>query len=183
MQSSLSPKVKKILLVSILILVAAWSRLIPHAPNFSAVGAMALFSGCIFGLTPLGLLLPLAAMFSTDLLLGFHDTIGFVYAGFLMQAICGAWVLRTHQGAPGISRMFAGTFLGACAFFLITNLGVFAVSGMYPHTLMGMSECFILALPFFKNEWVADFLFVNVLFFTYAGAQSWIQAPSKSAQD
>ena len=140
---------------------------------------MALFSGFLFGLTPLGLLLPLAAMLTTDLVLGLHDTIGFVYAGFLLQAACGALVLRHGKAQPGMGRLLSGTFLGASAFFLVSNLGVFFMSGMYPHTWAGLSECFILALPFFKNEWVADFLFVNVLFFAYFRSLDWIGA-SKS---
>src|SRR6478735_10223565 len=54
------------------ILVAAVLRLVPHPPNFSPIGAMALFSGAYLGRRPLAFVAPLGAMLLSDLVLGFY---------------------------------------------------------------------------------------------------------------
>ena len=48
---------------------AAMSRLLPHPPNATAVGAMALFGGAYFMQRWQALLLPLVAMWLSDLVL------------------------------------------------------------------------------------------------------------------
>ncbi len=53
-----------------LIFAAAMSRLVPHAPNFTAVGAIALFGGATFEKRWCAVTVPLVAMVISDLLLG-----------------------------------------------------------------------------------------------------------------
>ena len=53
-----------------MILAVALSRLIPHPPNFSPVEAMALFGGAYFSRKSLAILVPLIALFVSDLALG-----------------------------------------------------------------------------------------------------------------
>ncbi|MDP3057317.1 MAG: hypothetical protein Q8N37_02235 [bacterium] len=45
-------------------------------------------------------------------------------------------------------------------FFLYTNFGWWLVSGMYPHTLDGLIQCYIMGLPFFKNNLIGNLIFV-----------------------
>ena len=49
------------------VLIAAFSRLIPHPPNFTPIGGMALFGAAYFSKRYLGFLVPLAAMWLSDL--------------------------------------------------------------------------------------------------------------------
>ena len=58
---------------SILILIAilAFSRLIPHPPNFTPLLGMAVFSGAMLDKKLLAFMVPLGAMFLSDLFLGF----------------------------------------------------------------------------------------------------------------
>ena len=65
-----------------LILVAAATRIIPHPFNFTALGAMSLFSGSRLQDSRKAYLLPFAALFMTDLILGFHASILPFYLGF-----------------------------------------------------------------------------------------------------
>ena len=55
-----------------LILAAAASRLLPHPPNFTPIGAVALFGGACLADKRLAFLVPLAAMFLSDLVIGLH---------------------------------------------------------------------------------------------------------------
>ena len=54
-------------------------------------------------------------------------------------------------------------------FFLITNFGVFLLG--YPHTIEGLISCYVLALPFFVNTIIGDFLFTYSLKYGFEGAK------------
>ena len=69
------------LVLAVMILLAALSRLLPHPPNFSPVEAIALFGGAYFASRAWALLVPLAAMLVSDLVLA--AVLGSSYAGYL----------------------------------------------------------------------------------------------------
>ena len=55
------------------IVAAAALRLVPHPPNFTPIGAMALFSGAYLGRRWLAFAAPLGALLLSDLVLGFYS--------------------------------------------------------------------------------------------------------------
>src|SRR5438128_1218499 len=112
-----------------LIVVAAASRLLPHPPNVTPVAAMALLGGAYLE-GGAAFLFPLGALLLSDLFLGLHATLPFVYAGFLLTAFLGTR-LRRDRG-PG--RVAAFALAGSLSFFFITNFGVWLAAGLYPHT-------------------------------------------------
>ena len=67
-----------------IILVAAVLRLIPHPPNFAPLTAMALFGGACFTDKRAAFLLPLAALFLSDLFIGFYAGMPVVYGAFAL---------------------------------------------------------------------------------------------------
>lgn len=69
--------------------VAALSRIIPHAPNFTPIGALALFAGASFQGRFLAFAVPIAAMLLSDAVLGFHGEMPAVYASFLLTVLMG----------------------------------------------------------------------------------------------
>ena len=79
---------KRIYLLSGFILIAAISRLFPHPTNFTPIGAMAIFGAAYFSDKKLAFLLPLLAMFVTDLLVNnliygaFYDSFMLFTPGF-----------------------------------------------------------------------------------------------------
>lgn len=147
-----------------LILVAAFSRLIPHPWNFTAIGAIALFGGSFVPSKKLSLVLPLAALILSDLVLGFHSTMVFVYAAFLLNVLLG-WGLRDNQTPVKVTSY---ALLSSSLFFLITNFGVWAMGGMYPMTASGLVNSYVAAIPFFDNQIYGDLFFSGVLFGGYA---------------
>jgi hypothetical protein len=76
-------KPRSLFLAGMIILSAA-SRLIPHPPNFSPIAALALFGGAQFEDKGLAFLVPLAAMFLSDLVLGLHSLIPVIYGSFAL---------------------------------------------------------------------------------------------------
>jgi hypothetical protein len=147
-----------------LILVAAFSRLIPHPWNFTAIGAIALFGGSFVPSKKLSLVLPWAALILSDLVLGFHSTMVFVYAAFTLNVLIG-WGLRDNQTPVKVTSY---ALLSSSLFFLITNFGVWAMGGMYPMTTSGLVSSYVAAIPFFDNQIYGDLFFSGVLFGGYA---------------
>ncbi len=146
----------------LIIAIAVVLRLIPHPANFAPIGAMALFGGAYLN-KKYALAVPLLAMFVSDLFLGFHNTMGFVYGSFLFIGILGLW-LRRHKN---VRNVIGAAFVSSILFFLITNLGVWLVSNIYPKTVAGLIECYIAAIPFFRNTLVGDLFYTAMFFFGY----------------
>src|SRR5689334_25076993 len=77
------------------ILAAATLRLVPHPPNFTPIGAMALFSGAYLGRRgAVALAAPLGALFLSDLVIGFYRGMPTVYFSVALIVLIGWLVLK-----------------------------------------------------------------------------------------
>lgn len=144
-----------------IITLAALSRLFPHIPNVTPITAMALAGG-VYLEKKYAFIFSIAALFVSDLFLGFHATIPFVYGCFLVTTLIGIW-LRSHKKPLLIA---GGALASSTLFFIVTNFGVWITGGgwNYPLTLAGLLECYTLALPFFRNSLLGDLLSTGILF-------------------
>ncbi|MBI3193477.1 MAG: hypothetical protein HYZ34_03295 [Ignavibacteriae bacterium] len=159
-----------------LILLAALSRLLPHLPNFTPIAALALFGGVYLDKKHT-FIVPLAALFISDYFLGFYNDMIWVYASFAAIGLIGLW-LRNHHG---VATTIGATLFGSILFFIVTNFGVWISShGMYPQTFSGLIECYIAAIPFFRNSLLGDFAYVTAMFGLYELAKKFV--PSLSIQ-
>jgi hypothetical protein len=155
-----------------LVFLAAASRLWPHPPNFTAVPAMALFGGSLFGRRWLAFAIPLLAMASSDLVLGVFVYGTRVLPGIVPVYACIATAVLIGQRLP---RSGMGVVLGAAAatavFFTVTNFVVWAGQELYPHTLGGLGLCYLAALPFAANMLASSLLYGAGLFGLWALAE------------
>lgn len=147
------------------ILIGAVARILPHAPNFAPIGAMALFGGAYMSKKQ-ALILPVAAMILSDFIIGFD---GFpmrltVYGSFLVMVLIGFW-LKKHSKFRNI---VIATLTGSLLFFLTTNFAVWAFGSLYPKTVGGLTECYLLAIPFFQNTILGDFFYSGAFFGGYS---------------
>ena len=148
----------------VLIAVASFTRLIPHPFNFTAIGAMAIFSGANFKDKRFAFLLPLIAMFITDLIIGFHFSILPVYGCFAFAV----WMGLKIKQKQNILSITSASLISSTVFFLITNLPLWYVDiSLYPMTLNGTLESYSMAIPFFKNQILGDLLYSGLLFGVY----------------
>jgi len=154
----------RILALLAAILTAAALRLIPHPPNFTPIGAMALFSGAYLGRKGLAFVAPLAAMLLSDAILGFHSGMPFVYASVALIVLIGSLVASRITAMTVVGAALASSVL----FFIVTNFGTWLVSGMYPLTGAGLAACYVAAIPFFQNTAVGDLFYCAVLFGGFA---------------
>lgn len=151
---------KKYLPIYLLLILAVATRFLPHAANFTAIGAIAMFSG-LYLPRRWAIVGPLLAMFTSDIFLGFYHPITMlsVYISFILMTGIGIAVRKNKN----IATVLGGTLLGSLIFYLITNLSVWVFSGMYTHTLSGLLQSYYLALPFFKNTIAGDLTYVTLL--------------------
>lgn len=154
---------RNVLLPAGLILATAATRFLPHPANFSPVMSVALFGSAVFVKPFAGVILAIAAMAVSDYFLGVHSTLPFVYAAMALSGMLG-FMLRTNRSPL---RVLGAAFTGSVLFFLITNLGVFLVQDLYPRSVAGLAQCYIMALPFFQNSLAGDLLFTAALFSVY----------------
>ena len=157
------------LLGAVVISIAA--RLLPHAPNFTPIAALALFCGVYASkFSKWYLITPLAAMLASDLFVGFYEpkTMAVVYASFFAIGLFGLLVQRyKNAGTIGLA-----TLMGSLLFFLTTNFAVWAFSGMYTANLQGLMLSYSMALPFLKFSLLGDLFYVSVFFGIYEFATS-----------
>jgi len=143
-----------------MVLAAAASRLLPHPPNLTPIAAMALFGGAYFADRRAALLVPLAAMFLSDLVIGLHRGMPEVYGCFALTVCIGFWLRTRRTLLPVAGAALASSLL----FFIVTNFGVWALGSLYPKTVEGLIACYLAAVPFFKNTLIGDAFYTAVLF-------------------
>lgn len=146
---------------------AAALRLAPHPPNFSPIGAMALFSGAYLGRRGLAFVAPIAALLLSDAILGFYPELLFVYASVTLVVLIGWTLLRRRDPL----RIAAAAVASAVLFFVVTNFGVWFLMDYYPKTAGGLVACYVAAIPFFQNSLAGDVFYTALLFGGFALAQ------------
>jgi hypothetical protein len=153
----------RFLILAGMIFIAALSRLIPHPPNFTAVAAIALFGGAYFSSRYIAFLLPLVALFITDLIIGFHNTMWAVYLGFILVVLIG----MSLKNKKKIGSIFLASVSASVLFFIVSNFAVWFAGGLYPKTAKGLILCYTAAIPFFHYNLLGDLFFVGILFGTF----------------
>ncbi|MCZ2102165.1 MAG: hypothetical protein LC107_11570 [Chitinophagales bacterium] len=163
-----------------LIVLAAFSRVIPHMANFSPLGAIGLFGAAHFTKRWQAFLVPIAATWLSDLFINnviyaqYYPSFTWFYQGFYWQY--GSYLLITLAGIfifkkVNTKSVFTGALASSTIFFLVSNFGVWASGTMYPMNLGGLTTCFAAGIPFLKGTMLGDLFYSCVLFGTFALAQ------------
>lgn len=143
-----------------IILGAALMRLLPHWPNFTPIAAMALFAGTYYERKRFAFAIPIAALFLSDLVLGFHALMPAVYLSFVLTVLIGS----TLKNKVSVKNVALAGVSSTVIFFLITNFAAWlAFPQFYPQTMLGLAECYIAALAFFNDGAMGISFFVNDL--------------------
>lgn len=156
MKSSLST-VEYVVLVLGLFVLGVGSRLLPHPPDATAVTAV-LFASAIYLNPHTSLVLFLSLLLVSDLIIGSYElpVMLSVYGSFLLIGIIGILFARFESIRGRILVLASASVL----FFLVTNAAVWFFTPWYPKDFAGLVTAYTLALPFFRNMLVGDFLYV-----------------------
>jgi hypothetical protein len=167
----------RLITLSLIILAIAMFRLLPHPPNVSPVAAMALFGGAYFSDKRMAFLVPFLALLLSDFLIGLHDTMIYVYAGFALTVVIGFWIRQKLN----VSRIAFAVIVSSLLFFVISNFGAWLSSGLYPMTTDGLMQAYIAAIPFFQNSLLGNMAFATLLFGGFALLQRNIPGMAENA--
>ncbi len=160
-------------LITLIVLSGALSRLLPHPPNFTPIGAIALFGAAYFANRYVALLIPLVSLWVSDLVINnvvyaqyfegfvfFHTGFYWTYLSFILIGLLGFFLLKKIK----VQNLLAASVLSSLLFFLLSNFGVWAGGGMYPATFNGLLLCYSAALPFFVSTLLGNLFYTGVFF-------------------
>lgn len=147
-----------------LIALGVLARFLPHPANFSPIGALALFAGFYLP-RKWALIIPVLAMLVSDFFLGFYEPVVMVsvYFSFILTTFLAGY-LQKKQSWGKIAGL---SVVSAVLFFVLTNLAVWAFTPWYAKNLIGFNQCFLLALPFFKNTLLGNLFYTAGFFGLY----------------
>ncbi len=152
-----------ILVFITLFLLAFFSRLISHAWNFTLIGAVALFAGAYFANKSVSIGLIILSLFVSDAVIGFHNQMPAVYGSYLLIVALG-FILDRNDSKNSRFKILGLSILGSSLFFLITNFSVWYQGTFYAANFQGLVECYLMGVPFFKNQFASDVIGSLVLF-------------------
>lgn len=137
-------------------------RVIPHIPNFTPVGGLSLFLGSRVGFFQGSIVLSLVMIIS-DFFIGFHSKMMWVYGSFIISVFLGSFLRKKTSPIA----LFFMSFFSSFIFYLITNFGVWFEGILYPKTLSGLLNSYIMGIPFYKNAIIGDILFSFFYFYFF----------------
>lgn len=154
--------IKSNLLVTIFVTVGVVTRLIPHPPNLTAIGAVALFGGALYLNKKISLIIPIIILAVSDFILGFQMNIS-VYFSFILIVLLG-FNLRQKLTFKNI---ISYSIFSGLIFYFVTNLFVFLGSTYYSQDIYGLITCYTLALPFLTNTILGNLLYSLAMFYSF----------------
>jgi hypothetical protein len=156
---------------------AAFTRALPHPPNFAPIAAMALFGAMRFQRKSSALLFPMAAMLVSDLAIevayrmgisqswGFHRGMWVIY---LLMMLTGALGLLFKDRKTNPVKVAALSLTSSVLFFALSNLAVWWSSTVYENSPQGLLACYTAAIPFFQWTVLGDLSYCGILFGAWA---------------
>ena len=164
-------------IISIIILLAAFTRIMPHPPNFSPMAAIGLFGAAHFAKKWQAFLIPLIGIWISDLVINnfvyssHSSNFVWFYGGFYWQYISYVFIifvgLFIFNKGISVTNTLGGMVSSSGIFFLFSNFGVWAGGAMYTKNISGLITCYPAGIPFIHNTIISDALLTTVLFGTY----------------
>ncbi|MFW5793184.1 MAG: DUF6580 family putative transport protein [Bacteroidota bacterium] len=164
----------KVLFVTGIILFAAIMRLVPHYPNFTPIAAIALFGGAHLEKRWMAYLIPVFALFISDLIIGFHGFMIPVYASFILVVFVGNLMRNNVK----VHTVAGATIAASALFFLITNFAVW-LTPFYPAGFGGLMASYAAGLPFFYSGLLGDMFYSTVFFGGFYLVQQYVPVLKK----
>ncbi|MGZ4055228.1 MAG: DUF6580 family putative transport protein [Bacteroidia bacterium] len=164
----------RFMFISVMIVLAAFSRMIPHMYNFSPLGAIGVFGAAHFAKKWQAFIIPITATFLSDIFINnviyaqynphfiwFYEGFYWQYGSYLLITIAALLIFNNKVTAP---RFLIGALSSTAIFFLVSNLGCFVGNPAYPQNIGGLMSCYAAGLPFIKGTLFGDLFYSGALF-------------------
>ena len=151
----------RLMFVLAIAVIALVVRLMPHPANFVPIGAVAILGGMLLPRRYSAWIVVVTMMLS-DFIIGLHPMIIWTWGSFALVALLSGKLLNGRR--PNSARLVMSAMAGGTLFFVITNLGVWLQGGLYEKSLQGLVQCYVNALPFYRNTILGDVFFTGVFY-------------------
>jgi hypothetical protein len=155
--------VNDLLLFVLLVAIGVAGRWWQPMWHFTPVAAVGMLAAYHFAAWWQAALVPIAVMAISNLVLPAYSHPGVmvaVYISFLLPTLCG----RCLRGRLSTLLLGGSCVASAVSFFVLTNLAHWWFLHQYSHTLAGLIECYIAAVPFFKWTILGDVTYGFAIF-------------------
>lgn len=133
--------------------------------NFTPIAAVTALGGFYFRNLLPAVLLPVSILAISDVLLAPHDSWPVLISVHVMM-IVPLLIGRSARNTSGWQSAFRWGLCGlvpATAFFVVTNFAVWAFTGLYEKTFVGLTACYVAGVPFYRMMLVGDVFYLTVL--------------------
>ncbi len=152
-----------------LILIISFSRLIPHPPNFTPIIAVAILSGYFFKNLYASIGVVITSVLLTDIILGFYPSMAMVYLSLIIIVLS----FYKLNNLINFKNLFLYGLSGSIIFFIFSNLGVWMFDGLYEKNINGLVQCYVMAIPFFKNTLASTLVFSYATLIVYKTSRNY----------
>lgn len=172
-------------LLTAFIILAAFSRMVPHMANLSPLAAIGLFGAAHFSKKWQAFLIPVLATWLSDLFLNnvvyasyypeftwFYTGFYWQYASYLLITLAGLFMLKKVN----LQNIIGGSLASVAIFFMVSNFGSWIGNPAYPQNFNGLMICYLAGIPFIKGTLLGSILYSAILFGSFAFTQK--QFPS-----
>jgi hypothetical protein len=158
---------KDLLTLTILVVIGLFSRFVTHEWNFTAIGAISIVAGLLISNKYLQFAVPVVSMLLSDVFIGFHNTMFFVYLGFVLMTL----LSTQFKDSKPVQKLFFAPLASSLVFFFVSNFGVWFMGtgdgNSYPKNISGLMDCFMMGVPFYRTQFLSDMILTPVLFYTF----------------
>lgn len=178
-------KRNNLLLIIALLIAAVFTRFIPHLGNFTAVIAVSLLGGAWVKRRELAIIIPLAAVFLSDLVINntlyatgsfqwFYPGMIYPYLSYAIIALVASFGLK---GKSSNGLKLAGYGIGGSVFFfLFTNFGAWLGNPMYAQDISGLIASYTAGIPFFGRTLLGTLAYGSILVMSKVSIESYIRS-------
>ncbi len=122
----------------------------------------------------LSLIVPVAALFITDIFFAFHATMWATYGSMMLITMIG-WFIRDRQNFITIT---AASLVSVFVFFVITNAAMWVVGfylpvSFYSQDAAGLASSLVMGIPFMGNTILSQLFYTAILFGAFHGIRVW----------
>jgi len=137
--------------------------------SYTPALALFMYAGARYSQKSIAYLMPLALYLLGDLGIwaisgrldwAFYPGQWAVYCCLIFCALVGTYLSKK----PNVGALITLGMLANLVYFAATNFAVWAQGDWYPHTWAGLAQCYVAALPYFRNM-VAGTAFFSLLLF------------------
>lgn len=166
--------------LTLMVIAATFSRIIPHPYSFTPMGTIALFGAAYFSKKIIAFIIPLISMWLSDIVIQntiyaglynhfwlYPENFPFNYFAFFLTAALGILFLKEIK----IFNIIGAGISAAVLFFLISNFGDWVSTTMYPKNLSGLISCYAVGVPYFGNMLASNLFYSAILFGVFELAQ------------